>query len=30
MRDWIGDAVGVVLLFGVFYLVLHVGAVVAP
>ena len=30
MRDWIGDALGVVLLFGICYGVLFLGAVVAP
>lgn len=30
MRDWIGDALGVVLLFAMLYGVLFLGAVVAP
>jgi cbb3-type cytochrome oxidase subunit 3 len=30
MREWIADALGVILLFGILYGVLFLGAVVAP
>lgn len=30
LRDWVGDALGVILLFGILYGVLFLGAVVAP